>query len=313
MDTNKTMALLDRLKPPQNMVDVVLDTDTANEIDDQFALSYLLASQDKVNLKAIYAAPFHNEKSCSPEDGMVKSYQEILHLLNLTHCQEMKEFVYKGSRHYLPDETTPVISQAAKDLAERALEYSPNSPLYVIALGALTNVASAILMSPEITDRIVVVWLGGNANHWPHNFEFNALQDVASARVVFGCGAAVVQLPCMGVVSAFRTTGPELEHHIKGKNPLCDYLLSITKQAAKDSGANSCWSRPIWDVTAVAWVVNNSSMAYFIQPSPIFQYDHHLSFDQHRHPIVYVYNIDRDLLFEDLFFKLTKFDKADIS
>ena len=115
----------------------------------------------------------------------------------------------------------------------------------------MTNVASAILLRPEIVDRIVIVWLGGNAFEWPDNREFNALQDVAAARVVFNSGAAVVQLPCMGVVSSFRTTGPELEYHLRGKNPLCDYLVSIVEQAAAESGAGICWSRPIWDVTAV--------------------------------------------------------------
>ena len=33
--------LLNRLKRPEGKIDVVLDTDTYNEIDDQFALAYL--------------------------------------------------------------------------------------------------------------------------------------------------------------------------------------------------------------------------------------------------------------------------------
>ena len=55
--------LLNRLKRPEGKIDVVLDTDTYNEIDDQFALAYLIKSADKLNLKAISAAPFFNEKS----------------------------------------------------------------------------------------------------------------------------------------------------------------------------------------------------------------------------------------------------------
>ncbi len=41
-----------------------------------------------------------------------------------------------------------------------------DSLLYVATIGAITNVASAILMEPEIITRIVVVWLGGHALHW---------------------------------------------------------------------------------------------------------------------------------------------------
>ena len=55
--------LLKRLQKPTGPVDVVIDTDTFNEIDDQYALSYLIKSDDRLNLKAIYAAPFFNSKS----------------------------------------------------------------------------------------------------------------------------------------------------------------------------------------------------------------------------------------------------------
>ena len=75
--------LLARLSRPTGPVDVVLDTDTYNEIDDQFAVSYLICSAEKLHLQAIYAAPFFNEKSTGPADGMEKSYQEILNILTL--------------------------------------------------------------------------------------------------------------------------------------------------------------------------------------------------------------------------------------
>lgn len=94
---NNDLGLLNRLNKPAGPVDVVLDTDTYNEIDDQYALSYLVKSGDKLHLKAVYAAPFFNEKSTGPEDGMEKSYQEILHILTLLEKEEYKERVYKGS------------------------------------------------------------------------------------------------------------------------------------------------------------------------------------------------------------------------
>ena len=66
------------LEPPSGRVRMVLDTDTYNEIDDQFALVYTLLSPDRLDLAAIYAAPFHNNRSSGPEDGMQRSYEEIL-------------------------------------------------------------------------------------------------------------------------------------------------------------------------------------------------------------------------------------------
>jgi len=51
-------SLLKRLNKPSGIVDAVIDTDTWNEVDDQYALSFLIKSDEKIRLKAIYAAPF---------------------------------------------------------------------------------------------------------------------------------------------------------------------------------------------------------------------------------------------------------------
>ncbi|MCL2816184.1 MAG: nucleoside hydrolase, partial [Oscillospiraceae bacterium] len=160
-----TLALIKNLERPAPAPDVILDTDAYNEIDDQFAIAYMIANRGRLNVKAIYAAPFHNGRSSGPEDGMEKSYGEIKKVLSLIGGTEQIE-VFKGSGRYLSDEKTPVISSAAEHLAKLAQNYSASAPLYVVAIGAITNIASAILIYPKITDNIVVVWLGGNAHHW---------------------------------------------------------------------------------------------------------------------------------------------------
>jgi len=301
----KEISLLQRLSRPEGRIDVVLDTDTYNEVDDQFALAYLLCSGQKLNLKAVCAAPFYNAKSISPKDGMEKSFQEIHHILELMGKQEYAGQVYKGSRKWMVDENTPVLSEAAEKISELAMGYTPHEPLYVVAIGAITNVASALLLKPEITDRIVIVWLGGNAHDWPDNREFNCQQDVAAARVVFGSGAALVQLPCMGVVSSFTTSAGELEMFLRGKNRLCDYLVDIVERDGAAESPYRSWTRVIWDVTAIAWLLDDGFMKDRLVPSPIPQYDHHYSFDPERHFIRYVYHVNRDAVFEDLFTKLT--------
>ena len=55
---------------PAGRVDAVLDTDAFNEVDDQFAIAYMLRSSDKINTKGIYAAPFFNNRSRSPVVGL---------------------------------------------------------------------------------------------------------------------------------------------------------------------------------------------------------------------------------------------------
>src|SRR4051812_31373681 len=87
---------LERLTPPAGKVRMVLDTDTFNEIDDQFALVYALLSKDQMDLQAIYAAPFYNDLSSGPKDGMEKSYNEILCILERMN-ESAEGFVFKGS------------------------------------------------------------------------------------------------------------------------------------------------------------------------------------------------------------------------
>ena len=85
-----------RLQPPSGHIRMVLDTDTYNEIDDQFAVVYALRSPEKLSVEALYAAPFTNNRSTGPGDGMEKSYDEIVRLLDRLHVSP-RGFVYRGS------------------------------------------------------------------------------------------------------------------------------------------------------------------------------------------------------------------------
>ena len=158
--------------PPAGRVAMVLDTDTFNEIDDQFAIVQALLSPERLDLRAIYAAPFYNTRSDSPGDGMEKSYDEILELLQRMDV-EPEGLVHRGSTEILQDWDHPVPSPAASDLVAQAQAMPEGELLYVVAIACITNVASAILMEPSIIEKIVVVWLGGTANDWPTNLEYN--------------------------------------------------------------------------------------------------------------------------------------------
>ena len=79
-----TSQYLKNLNPPCRKVDAVIDTDAFNEIDDQFAISYMLKSPDRINVKAILAAPVLQRQLRLPcRLGWSKSYNEILKLLDL--------------------------------------------------------------------------------------------------------------------------------------------------------------------------------------------------------------------------------------
>lgn len=295
--------LLQRLNPPTNRpIDMVLDTDTYNEVDDQFALMYSLLSTEQVNLKAVYAAPFLNDRSISPEDGMEKSYTEIVRLLKTVDVSA-ENFVFEGSRSYLPDGDTPVDSPAARDLVKKALARPDDDPLYVCSIGCITNVASALLMAPEIIDRIVVVWLGGHMLTWPTAREFNLMQDVPAVQVILNSGVPFVLVPCMGVASHLTASTYELNACIGGKNALCDALCELF---AAYSDNHFGWAKEIWDVAAVSWLIHPEYTSSDLEPAPLLSEDCRWSRDASRHPIRVVRALNRNAIFRDMYAKLIK-------
>lgn len=295
---------LSRLTPPdtKGKIPMVLDTDTYNEVDDQFALMYALLSPERLSVQAVYAAPFYNARSSGPADGMEKSYQEILYWIKkLNICPD--DFVFRGSLSYLADEKTPVISEAAADLADRAMKFSSDKPLYVAAIGALTNIASAILINPDIIDRIVIVWLGGQPHYWENAREFNLSQDIKAARVVLDSGAAVVQIPCEGVASHLITTLAELKEYLAGKNDICDDLISIVKDYAQDHFA---WSKVIWDISVIAYLIDPAWVRTQLVHTPILTYEHTWSLSNARHFMSVATRLYRNKIFADMFSKLAR-------
>lgn len=292
--------LVRRLEPPKGRVKMVLDTDTYNEVDDQFALAYSLLSPEKLDVLAVYAAPYFNDRSSGPEDGMEKSYAEIVRLLGKM-GRTSEGFVFKGSRGYLPDGETPVESEAARDLVKKAMATPEGELLYVVAIGAITNVASAILMEPEIVKKICVVWLGGHPLSASTAREFNLMQDVPAARVVLDCGVPFTLVPCMGVASHLLATVPDMKDAIGGKNALCDALVELFGEYSSDHFG---WAKEIWDVSTIAYLVNPDWIPTVLEHSPLLTDDCHWAHDANRHFIRVATFARRTPIFRDLYRKL---------
>ena len=287
------------LELPEGKIDMVLDTDTFNEVDDQFALAYALLSPERLNVEAIYAAPFYNSRSTGAKDGMEKSYQEIQRLLGK---MNRTENVLRGSDAFL-QESGYVDSPAARDLVERAMARADGERLYVVAIGAITNVASAILMEPKICEKIAVVWLGGHPTSYPTALEFNLSQDVRAARIVLDCGCPLTLVPCLGVASHLLTSVQELSACIGGKNPLCDALVELFAAYSDDHFA---WAKEIWDVSTIAYLINPEWVPTKIVHSPLLTDDSHWAHDEKRHLIREAYFCRRNPIFRDLFEKLAR-------
>ncbi len=284
---------------PSERIDVVIDTDTYNEIDDQFAVVYALLSPERLNVEAIYAAPFANSRSSGSKDGMIKSYEEINRLLDKLDLST-DQTVLKGSDKFIDENNgNPVKSEAVKDLIQRAEDAEDR--LYVLTLGAPTNVSSAIMLKPEIIEKIVVIWLGGKGHRWPTAHEFNLKQDIKASQVLFDSGVPLIQLPTEPVTSHLLTTLPEIEHYLQGQNAIGNYLTEIYTNYYSDHFGKS---KVIWDISAIGYLINPDWFMTSLVHSPILTDKITYSIDRNRHFIKVVDFLFRDKLFGDLFNKI---------
>ncbi len=343
---------MERMNVPAGRIRLVIDTDAKNEVDDQFAIAWAAASPERFQLEALYAVPFShdcfqklnqdrelaeragslNGHSENPADGMNQSYEEIIRILSLMGIRT-DGMVYRGSEQYLSSRTEHVESDAAKDLVRRSM--SGEQPLYVAAIGALTNIASALLMEPRIADRIVLVWLGGHMPAFGHGIEFNLIQDVYAAQIVLESGVPMIWIPCNNVASHLTVSEAELKECLQGRGPVCDALSRTVLDAFRDPAAeiammnllrtstlaDNCdqseeylsafptekvaWSRIIWDISAIAALKNPNWTPSRLIPAPGLTDDFHWIFPgEPRHRIRQVTYCYRNFIFGDMFASL---------
>ena len=296
------MRIVDELKK-EGVKRMILDTDTYNEIDDQFALATAMIASDKIDLACVCAAPFHNENSSSYADGMERSYREIgicAELVHDSHGVKIPPY-YRGSTERMTDENTPVESEAAHKIFEHVMAY--DGITFVTAIGAITNVASAILLHPEIKEKIGVIWLGGGAR-WFNGCEFNLCGDRNAANAVFKSSVPLLLFPCQGVVSHLSATIWELEHFLRGNSRLGDYLCDNVARCQPKNALS--WSRVIWDVATICAVIDPYSFASSVQPRPYVRDDWAYEYGIYEGVYEHVDVINRDLMLSIMFSKLQK-------
>ncbi|MBQ3858954.1 MAG: nucleoside hydrolase [Clostridia bacterium] len=243
-------AVLDRIKSAKPKK-FFLDTDTANEIDDQFAVAYSLLS-DNVDVVGFGAAPFLNDNAESVADGMEKSYAEIVRVRDLT-LPGCTVPAWRGADRYLPDRNTPVDSDAARAIIRACRE--TDDFVFVASIGCFTNAASALLLDPSIGKNMVSILIGANdADQYRSANDFNLAQDRAAAQVILESGTNVILLPAAGGTEVLHLTAMECAYALENKNiPVGDYLTGLMRRDHDvPAGTVKSTTHIIWDIASVA-------------------------------------------------------------
>lgn len=278
---------------------VILDTDTYNECDDQFALAYMIKNQEIFNIEAITVAPYsHKERNETVISGQEKSYNEILKICNWLNFDTTNK-VFKGAEDYFSngyDETNDAVNKII-EVAQK------NDKTYIMAIGAITNVALAIKKEPKIINKIEVVWLGGHSLLQKNNLEFNFRQDVNAVKIVFDSKVRLTIIPCKNVASNLRTSVYELNYYLKDKSELCNYLID---RFYNDGYHGIQERRVLWDISVIAYMINKEWFTSENISCPNIKKDTSYELTTNSRKITMVNYIDVNKVYNDLFKKLGK-------
>lgn len=281
-------------------INVILDTDTANQIDDQFAIAYLLKSKEKFNIEAITIAPFYKQDKCENlTDGQQKSYKEVLKIIELLNYED-KNIVHMGATEYFKDEMNQ-----ENDAVNKIIEIAhKNDKTYIIAIGAITNIALAIEKEASIVDKIEVVWLASNSLLYNNNNDFNFRQDIKANQKVFESNVKLNVIPVKNVASELKTTIYEIEHYLKRKGAVGEYLIELVKEERNGENLQFGKRKTIWDIAAVAYLINENWFEIMEISRPKISDNGEYILSKKYAKAKFVKYLDADKIFADLFEKI---------
>ena len=164
-----------------------------------------------------------------------------------------------------------------------------------------TNIALAIEKEPKVIDKIEVIWLGGHSLLQDNNDEFNFKQDIEADRILFNSKVNLTIIPCRNVASNLRTSIYELEHYLKNKSELCNYLL---ERFYNDGYHELQERRVLWDISVIAYMINKEWFTSEDISCPNIKEDTSYELTCNNHKITMVNYIDVNKIYIDLFKKL---------
>ena len=307
----KRSEILERLQfsvPNVKKKRVIIHSDVKNEADDHFAIMHHLLTPC-VEIEGIIAAHFEylpnnasllcketNIEYFIPKIGttMELSFMEAIKLLDLAEIDDIP--LFRGAKEAITDKLSIPKSDGADFIIKQAMSDDPR-PLHLALMGNLTDLAIAYLKEPKIAEKIIAIWIGGGV--YPKGeMEFNMIQDIEAARIVFNSPLKIWQIPNQTYVT-MQISFAELIINVKScgsiGNYLCEQMFDFNEKLAKMSDADKknfphgeIWSigdnptlsvllqgdnYPCWHIEKAPYINNDLSYSSNVDGKDIRVYD----------------------------------------
>jgi len=267
--------------PPEGRLRVIIDSDAANEVDDQYALALALGFRDRLSIEGLVAAHYGLRGGAKGIDRSFREIQVVLEKAGMSGQIPVK----RGSDPivYL-DRITE--SEGVDFIIERARAGSPDDPLWLVLLGPATDAAVALLKAPDIADRLVVFWHG--RTRWPAQaWNFNAVNDIKAVQVIF-------KRPCRFILfdagSYLRIPPEETKTRYAPLGPLGAYLHEIRMR----HGWTRSPRKAFYDLGDIAALVEPDCVRWSEEEAPAVAHDLRYDFSKKHGAIIRIYHVERD-------------------
>ena len=286
--------------PEDKKIDVIIDTDAKNEADDQYAIVHALLSP-KLNVLGLVSTHFSKRRTLT---SMEDSYGECKKLVDL---MDDPTPVFKGNIEELHSTVEFEVSKGVEFIIEQA--HRAKDTIHIAALGALTNVAAALLHDPSIKNKITLIWVGGKTN-FDDDYcrEANAGNDYLAMNVVMEMCDNIIHIPAE-TYSRMQVSLAELEIRVQPYHQIGNYLF----QQLVDFNyfVNRYWSLgESWcmgDTAAISLLINRQSGVSIKRNA--FTVDSDCKITNIDKQIDMVVDIDSRYAMEDFYSKLYLFAK----
>ncbi len=276
---------------------VVLTTDIGAEVDDQWTMAHLALSP-QLELKGVVTTHAPNLPAPAAESSAGYA-RELAAKLPV----KLRPTILAGSSKPLVAAGKPLANSGVDFLIEQAKGRTADNRLYVVVIGAATDVASALLIDPTWADRVTLVAMGFNS--YPEGGDtWNVKNDPIAWRTLLESRAPIVVGDIEITKRLLRMT-PDRVHTILNMLPEPGPLLlnrfdrwiaDNAKLAQETTGSPIVW--PIWDEVTTAYLLGFARAES--KPRPRLR--ENLTFDLERPQgtIDWITSIDESKLWTDL-------------
>ena len=237
-------------EPPR----VVLDCDTKNEVDDQFAIAHALGlPPGTLDVRGVVSVHNTTADGSASRDIYQEEAKRVVGL-----CGAEIPCI-PGAEHPMETRDDLVGSPGLDFLVEEIRR----EPLTLVATGPATDVASLLIAAPEVRENLRVVWLGGFGDErtygqWEYRMgELNGRADIAAWRTLFESSVDLLLVPGWPAPAKVTVEAEPFAEELRALGrPVADYLAEILVEWVAENDGEEGERKIIWDVSCVAAVAD---------------------------------------------------------